>query len=121
MESSNNDISTSTSILTPTNSIPIYKNDSRLASLMGPWTGLTNIETDMGGYSLQADYILHIVCDPMRVNTCESPSCSEMDNQICAKPLIDNSKSTDGCYSMENIVSDWSDGKLHLSQSCASV
>ena len=120
MESTNNDISSSTSVLTPATTIPIYKNDSRLASLMGPWTGLTNIETDVGGYSLQADYILHIVCDPMRVNTCEKPSCSEMDNQICAKPLNDNSKSADSCYSMENIVSDWSDGKLSLSQSYVS-
>lgn len=89
------------------------KSDSRIASILGTWTGLTNLKTDVGKYSLKANYILHVVCDSMRVNSCSLPGCSEMDNQICARPLIDNKKNTEECHPMQETVSDWSDGKQH--------
>jgi len=93
----------------------IVKNDSRIASLIGTWTGLTNIETDVGKYSLKADYILHIVCDSMRVNSCSLPGCTEMDNEICVKPIIHTSKNSETCQTMENTQSDWSDGAYQVS------
>jgi len=92
----------------------IVKNDSRIASLIGTWTGLTNIETDVGKYSLKADYILHIVCDSMRVNSCSLPGCTEMDNEICVKPIIHTSKNSETCQTMENTQSDWSDVSVFL-------
>lgn len=96
------------------NTIELTKNDSRIASLMGTWTGLTNIQTDVGKYSLKADYILHIVCDSMRVNSCSLSGCDEMDNEICVKPLIKTASNSATCQDMGSTKSDWSDVSAFL-------
>lgn len=94
--------------------LQIHKNDTRIASLLGTWTGLTNIKTDVGKYSLQADYILHIVGDSMRVNSCSISGCNEMDNMICEKPRLGTEDSSNNCHDMTEVVSDWSDVSVFL-------
>ena len=97
---------------TKMNELNMEKNDTRMASLMGTWTGLTDIHTNLGkGYALKAEYILHITCDNMRVNSCSLPDCSEMDNQVCIRNVLKGFKEKPECHNMERTLSDWSDGE----------
>jgi len=83
------------------------KNETRLASLVGPWTVQTNIITKITHYELEGHFIVYLVCDTqLRGNMCNlGESCQEIDNDVC---LLDN-VSNAGCHSMEDSTVDWSD------------
>lgn len=83
------------------------KNETRLASLVGPWTVQSKIITSITHYQLEGHFIVYLVCDAqLRGNMCNlGTSCSEIENNVC---LMDDS-STTGCYSMSDSIVDWSD------------
>lgn len=81
------------------------KNSTRLASLLGTWTGQTHLKADIGSYELLAYFVVHIMPDPMRGNGCSLPDCLEEENRICV--LDDNNKPL--CQDMAGNVLNWAD------------
>ena len=90
------------------------KNATRLASLLGTWTGQTHLKTDIGSYELSASFVIHLMPDPTRGYGCALPDCNEVKNQVC---LIEDvpDQETFGENVCENIagnIVDWSDGEF---------
>lgn len=82
------------------------KNDTRIASLLGTWTGQTHIKTEIGSYELEAYFVIHFMPDPMRGYSCSLDDCSEFENNAC---MLNDSG--DGvCKKISETVLDWSDG-----------
>ncbi len=86
------------------------KNSTRIASLLGTWTGQSHIKADIGSYELMAYFTLHIMPDPMRTYSCALDGCSEEKNQACMmeEEGVDNYRPT--CKNLPDTVMDWGDG-----------
>jgi hypothetical protein len=85
----------------------INKNTTRIASLLGTWTGTTHLKTDIGNYELMAYFVIHIMPDPMRGYACSLEDCLEINNQAC----MFNDKGEKECQDIANTLMDWSDGE----------
>lgn len=59
------------------------KNVTRLASILGTWTGQTHLKTDIGSYELLAYFVVHFMPDEMRGYGCSLEDCIEEHNQVC--------------------------------------
>lgn len=59
------------------------KNDTRISSLLGTWTGETHLKTSIGSYELSAYFVIHFMPDPTREYACTLLNCSEWENRIC--------------------------------------
>lgn len=83
------------------------KNETRLASLVGPWTVQSNIITRITHYQLEGHFIVYLVCDTqLRGNMCNlGTSCPEINNEVC---LLNNESHAE-CHSMQDTIVDWSD------------
>ena len=55
------------------------KNSTRIASLLGTWTGQTHLKTGIGSYELEAYFVVHLMPDPMRGYSCSLKGCSEFE------------------------------------------
>jgi hypothetical protein len=84
------------------------KNNTRIASLLGTWTGETHLKTDIGSYELSAYFVIHFMPDPTREYACTLPNCSEFQNHICKWDMNTKKKQCiDLTTSNESL--DWSD------------
>lgn len=84
------------------------KNNTRLASLLGTWTGETHLKTDIGSYELSAYFVIHFMPDPTREYACTLPNCSEFQNHVCKWDMDQKKKKCiDLTTSSESL--DWSD------------
>ena len=90
--------------------MPTAKNATRLASILGTWTGQTHLKTDIGSYELLAYFVVHFMPDPMRGYGCSLADCVEEHNQVCTI----GSDYAGSCSGIPGEVVDWSDGKCHL-------
>ncbi len=91
----------------------MVKNDERLASLLGTWTGQSHIKAfSVGHYELLVYFVVHIMPDPMRGYGCSLPPsiCSEKENQVCLEHDTDQEAKQE-CVDMTNATVPWSDGK----------
>lgn len=87
------------------------KNATRIASLLGTWTGQTHLKTDIGSYELSASFVIHLMPDPTRGYGCTLPDCNEVKNQVC---LIEDGQDESGfgesvCENIAGNIVDWSD------------
>eukprot|EP00979_Chaetoceros_neogracilis_P002221 scaffold387_cov266-Chaetoceros_neogracile.AAC.13 len=82
------------------------KNNTRIASLLGTWTGTTHLKTDIGSYELMAYFVIHLMPDPMRGYSCSLNDCKEIENKAC---MLD-SRGDGECTPIADSVLDWSDG-----------
>ena len=85
---------------------PETKNATRIASILGTWTGQTHLKTDIGSYELLAYFVVHFMPDPMRGYGCSLKDCIEEHNQVCEL----GSDGTNVCNDIAGNVVDWSDG-----------
>ena len=88
------------------------KNATRIASLLGTWTGQTHLKTDIGSYELSASFVIHLMPDPTRGYECVLPDCNEIKNQVC---LIEDSTDPKEfeehvCENIAGNIVNWSDG-----------
>jgi len=81
------------------------KNITRLASILGTWTGQTHLKADIGSYELLAYFVIHLMPDPMRGYGCSLVGCSEEENQVCEIGQDGNGV----CTNIADNVVDWSD------------
>jgi hypothetical protein len=81
------------------------KNSTRIASLLGTWTGQTHLKTDIGSYELMAYFVIHLMPDPMRGYACSLDDCSEVENNAC----VLNKRGDGVCQDIADNVLDWSD------------
>jgi len=84
------------------------KNNTRIASLLGTWTGTTHLKTDIGSYELMAYFVIHLMPDPMRGYTCSLDDCEEVENKAC----VLNAHGDGECKDIADTLLDWSDGKF---------
>ena len=82
------------------------KNVTRLASILGTWTGQTHLKTDIGKYELLAYFVIHFMPDPMRGYGCSLQNCIEEHNQVCQLDKDYSAK----CVDVADNVVEWSDG-----------
>lgn len=90
------------------------KNMTRLASILGTWTGQTHLKTDIGSNELLAYFVVHFMPDPMRGYGCslENIGCQEEQNKVCeivgtSSPGADSQGQV--CNDIPGNVVDWSD------------
>jgi hypothetical protein len=84
------------------------KNASRIASLMGTWTGQTQLQANIGRYEMRSYFSMHLMPDPMRGYGCQTDDvCPEIMNQAC----VSDSSANHECVSTEKEVLNWSDGR----------
>ena len=81
------------------------KNSTRIASLLGTWTGQTHLKTDIGSYELMAYFVIHFMPDPMRGYACSLTDCSEFENHAC----MSDRRGNRACNDISDTLLDWSD------------
>jgi len=86
------------------------KNNTRIASLLGTWTGTTHLKTDIGSYELMAYFVIHLMPDPMRGYTCSLDDCKEVENKAC----VLNAHGDGECKDIADTLLDWSDVSAFL-------
>ena len=110
------------------------KNATRMASLMGTWTGQYEITASIfGTYKMTVYFVMHIMPDPMRGygllsddnsshnnNHCNATTCNELDNHVCTVTKPENSDDDDDnynykCVNTEDEIVPWSDGTYYES------
>jgi len=89
------------------------KNDTRLASLMGTWTVDSRIKSNFGLYEIDMNFVIYLMGDPLRENSCELPDCAELNNSFC-RYENDSGSGPPICENMATNISNWSDGSLVL-------
>jgi hypothetical protein len=84
------------------------KNATRIASLMGTWTGQTKMKASIGHYEVLAYFNMHLMPNTMRGYGCEIDGnvCKEIDNRLC----VSSDKNEQECVNTESEVVNWSDG-----------
>ena len=89
------------------------KNSTRIASLLGTWTGTTHLKTSIGDYELMAYFVIHFMPDPSRNNQCTLENCNEYENKICQLSRHSQVKENKSCMNLSETGSDdvstWSD------------
>ena len=88
------------------------------SGLYGTWTFTTQTMTDVGYYKGIAYIVMHLMPDPMHVNSCVinsnsnsnkgNTACIEADNRACSHVGYDDEK--EECVDTETSEVEWSDG-----------
>ena len=88
------------------------------SGLYGTWTFTTQTMTDVGYYKGIAYVVMHLMPDPMHVNSCVinsnsnsnkgNTTCIEADNRACSHVGYDDEK--EECVDTETSEVEWSDG-----------
>lgn len=86
----------------------MVKNDTRIASLLGTWTGQIHLRS--GEDEIRAFFVLYLMPEPTRDYGCSLDGCDETNNQVCIEKLV----GTKTCANMKDVVVNWSDGTLLL-------
>lgn len=82
------------------------KNNTRLSSLLGTWTGQTRMKALAGPYEMDVYFIVHLMPDPLRGYGCIQPNCTELMNHVCVEQRDDF---TQKCVSLQDGPIEWSD------------
>ena len=87
------------------------KNQTRISSILGPWTVYNNAKASLLPYSTGSSLSMYVLCDEqMAGNSCTLPFCTEFDSEVCLR----NMENDVSCNFMNESIVDWSDAIVFI-------
>lgn len=87
------------------------KNQTRISSILGPWTVYNNVKASILPYKTGAYLTMYVLCDDqMSGNSCILPFCSEFDSEVCLRTMENNAS----CDKMDETIVDWADAIVFI-------